>query len=877
MLAAALALTASTAAAADQMYFSATTDVSALLVQKINAETVRIDMSCWYLSDDNVASALLSRFQHGVPVRLIGDRASIFEIDQPTRVEFYRLAAAGVPIRLRYNPTWYPEIDHIKATVFVGQNLVAFGSANYSPYELTPFSPTNYHDETTMFSTDPTLVGAFETKFDTYWHDTAFEPESIYGGPPYFKNWADACALETACSDWKTQYPNPAPMNINTARLAPDNPMPSDLIWGQGPDFNDRIVQEINAESSHIDFTIYRLTVDNITNAILAKFQAGVPIRLITEPQEYLNRAWPEFWITHANEDKLWAAGVPMKQRQHDGLTHMKTLITSTYATNASSNNAAAWQRDNDYFINVSTKPDMYTALQNRFNAMWNDTSGFVPFVPLGPDTPSLSSPSNGQTAVSTTPTLVWTTATFATNYDVYLGTSSTNLSVVANVPAQIVNNPPSTYSWTPSSALQGGTTYFWKIVARTNATPRNPNLIGPTSVRSFTTGGSSGGGGGDTVPSPWQTQDVGSTGLAGSASASSGTFTLKGAGADIWGSVDAFRFVYQPVSGDTQIVARAASLTNTHPYAKAGVMLRASTAANSAMVIVDMTPSGNVEFMARSANGGDVQWIASSNQPAPAWLRLTRSGNTVTGSVSSNGSNWVTIASTTVSFTSANIGMLAMSHDTSQLTTAVFDNVTVGGGSPPPPPPPAADNIVIYGTDVPGAALHGWTTASDATAAGGLKLVTADAGQANTNAPLATPSQYFDVTFSAQANTPYTIWLRLQALSNSKFNDAVWVQFSDARSGGSPVYGIGTSEGLLVNLATDGGAASLNKWGWQNGAYWLSQATTVTFPTTGTHTIRVQIREDGVQLDQIVLSPSQYLTAAPGGPTNDSTIVPKP
>jgi hypothetical protein len=42
-------------------------------------------------------------------------------------------------------------------------------------------------------------------------------------------------------------------------------------------------------------------------------------------------------------------------------------------------------------------------------------------------------------------------------------------------------------------------------------------------------------------------------------------------------------------------------------------------------------------------------------------------------------------------------------------------------------------------------------------------------------------------------------------------------------------------------------------------------------------HTMRVQVREDGVQLDQIVLSPTTYLSAAPGPPTADSTIVAKP
>ena len=165
----------------------------------------------------------------------------------------------------------------------------------------------------------------------------------------------------------------------------------------------------------------------------------------------------------------------------------------------------------------------------------------------------------------------------------------------------------------------------------------------------------------------------------------------------------------------------------------------------------------------------------------------------------------------------------------------------------------------------------------NDASSPNGTKLATTDAGVSNTDAPLASPTQYFDVSFTAQANTPYTIWLRMKALNNSKFNDSLFVQFSDAQANGGAIYPIGTTQGLDVNLATNSGGSSLNGWGWQNGAYWLSQTTTVTFPTTGTHTLRIQIREDGVELDQIVLSPTTYLNSAPGPATNDSTIVPKP
>jgi hypothetical protein len=116
-----------------------------------------------------------------------------------------------------------------------------------------------------------------------------------------------------------------------------------------------------------------------------------------------------------------------------------------------------------------------------------------------------------------------------------------------------------------------------------------------------------------------------------------------------------------------------------------------------------------------------------------------------------------------------------------------------------------------------------------------------------------------------------------MQATGNSKLNDSVWVQFSDALANGSSIYPLNSTSGLLVNLATDSTAASLNGWGWWNTAYWLSQPTTVTFATSGTHTLRIQVREDGVQLDQIVLSPSTYATSPPGPPGGDSTIVPKP
>ena len=74
-----------------------------------------------------------------------------------------------------------------------------------------------------------------------------------------------------------------------------------------------------------------------------------------------------------------------------------------------------------------------------------------------------------------------------------------------------------------------------------------------------------------------------------------------------------------------------------------------------------------------------------------------------------------------------------------------------------------ATGDIVLYASDATN--LHGdWSIASDATTAGGQLLASPDAGWFNTDAPLASPGNYFEFIFSAPANTPYHVWLRLRA-----------------------------------------------------------------------------------------------------------------
>jgi hypothetical protein len=469
-----------TAIAQERMLFPAVDNAQGAILEKIRNEHVRLDIAVWYLVDREISQALVNRHRAGVPVRVIGDRAAIFEADPNTRREFEFLASHGVPIRLRYHPTWFPEIMHWKCGIFVGQQVVEFGSANWTPFELRPWSATNFKDETVMFTNDPALVRAFLTKFDQMWADTT-----------HFVDWQPAYRAETGVT-W------PTAMTISRARLEPDYPtnVPG-MIWSQGDELNTALVAEIDREAAQIDMVIYRLSDARITDALIRRRQAGVPVRVFIEPLQYRQPDWPEYWLTGAEIDRLWLAGVQIKERVHEGLTHMKTLITSRVALNGSSNFTRNWQRDHNYFISATAKPWLYFAMRDRFDAMWRDTVHYRAFAPQRPEEPRLVAPGNTTAGVSTLPRLEWTRARWAVAFDVYLGTSPQALVHHGRIPAQLVEAPPATYSWTPAQPLQPNTTYYWRVVSRTFATAVNPALVRASDMRSFTTGSGTGGTGG--------------------------------------------------------------------------------------------------------------------------------------------------------------------------------------------------------------------------------------------------------------------------------------------------------------------------------------------------------------------------------------------
>jgi hypothetical protein len=168
------------------------------------------------------------------------------------------------------------------------------------------------------------------------------------------------------------------------------------------------------------------------------------------------------------------------------------------------------------------------------------------------------------------------------------------------------------------------------------------------------------------------------------------------------------------------------------------------------------------------------------------------------------------------------------------------------------------------------------WQTVADPQAAGGARLWNPDAAVAKLPAALAVPPNYFDLTFSAEAGRAYRLWMRGRAQNDAWANDSVFVQFSGSVTAtGTPVTRIGTTDSTWVGIE-DCSGCGLSGWGWQDNAYGTGAlGPLVYFAVTGPQTIRIQQREDGISLDQVVLSPQQYLTISPGLTKQDTLVLP--
>ena len=188
-------------------------------------------------------------------------------------------------------------------------------------------------------------------------------------------------------------------------------------------------------------------------------------------------------------------------------------------------------------------------------------------------------------------------------------------------------------------------------------------------------------------LPSLWSDGDIGAVGVAGSTSFANGTFTVKGAGQQIWGNADSFNFAYQTLSGDGSIVARVVGVQG-NASTEAGVMIRETLTSGSDMGYVAYSGSTDIYWISRPTVGANNSSANTNAVTLPYWVKLVRSGNTFTSYAAADGVSWVQVGSSqTISMApSVYIGLAVSSNNTSSLATATFDNVSISTPGTPGP-----------------------------------------------------------------------------------------------------------------------------------------------------------------------------------------------
>jgi ABC-type transport system involved in multi-copper enzyme maturation permease subunit len=190
--------------------------------------------------------------------------------------------------------------------------------------------------------------------------------------------------------------------------------------------------------------------------------------------------------------------------------------------------------------------------------------------------------------------------------------------------------------------------------------------------------------------------QEVGTQGQQGSGGSCTHelSFTLGPNGEPV---SDSFYFVRQPLAGDGSITVRVTSLTGMIPsgngtgpnvpgvvaWAKAGLIIKENLTQGSAYAAITFAADHGVRFQWNYT--GDTAGLPGPVGTAnPRWLRLTRSGDVITGYDSADGTHWSQVGSVTLAglASTAQVGLFAASPDF-ESESQNFGGGTSGGGGP--------------------------------------------------------------------------------------------------------------------------------------------------------------------------------------------------
>lgn len=184
--------------------------------------------------------------------------------------------------------------------------------------------------------------------------------------------------------------------------------------------------------------------------------------------------------------------------------------------------------------------------------------------------------------------------------------------------------------------------------------------------------------------PSAWRCEDIGNPKLRGTQVINNGTWTLQGAGWDIWARpwvrADQFHFVWQNLDGDKKLSARIVSQTHTNSSAKVGIMVRKSVDPVSPYYAVYLTPDTGVHVQYRQDYGKESRDLSSVSLTAPVYLSVTRHGMTYSTYISTDGVSWALLPNSEINLGQLSgtlmAGLAITSRNEERLGSAVVEDV---------------------------------------------------------------------------------------------------------------------------------------------------------------------------------------------------------
>lgn len=178
-------------------------------------------------------------------------------------------------------------------------------------------------------------------------------------------------------------------------------------------------------------------------------------------------------------------------------------------------------------------------------------------------------------------------------------------------------------------------------------------------------------------LPAPWKFDDINED--IGSVTSNNKVISIEGGGNDIWGGMDQFAFVNRKIENASGIICRILSQTNSDPWAKSGLMLRESTAANSRFVMICTTPANGLSLQWRDSTGGSCSKKDFKAVQLPMYFKLVNNGSTFTAYKSADKENWEKLGEVTLKKAFEKeclVGMAVASHSSHALSIAKFDEI---------------------------------------------------------------------------------------------------------------------------------------------------------------------------------------------------------